>query len=211
MNLRYGLAGLLCVMVCAGPVSAQLSYEFANPTTGVAQTAFTIPTVGGTVQVAVFLRAQGTTLTTITGQGGYGTAAVRVNFNNPSGIANIASLANIAGGPAWASATTNNSNLASGFGVLNVTSDFGTGVAPDGSGRIRVGTFTFTGQAGGITTIGAVDPNAQFSDITTFTLGTNLDSATAGSATITVAPEPGSVLLCAGGMAAVVAWRRRRR
>jgi hypothetical protein len=211
------LAGLLWA---GRPAAAQtINYEFAN-SSGVAQTTFTVA-VGSTVPILVYLHEPTANAPTLNSNNGLATAAVRVTYNTPAGIADVQSAAQIVTAvPPW---QTGNNFLGNGMPASNpvntaVMSNLtfgsgGVGVLPDSAGRILLGTFTVRGLAGGSVSLSAQDPNpGTTGDVTSFNPTVNYDaflhSATA-TLTVTPVPEPGSLALVGVAAAAGLAWRRR--
>jgi hypothetical protein len=98
---------------------------------------------------------------------------------------------------------------------------FATGVAPDASGRVLLGTFALYGQAPGILTLSAADPNPLIAfDTSSFAADVNFiplinydPPITAGSATLTVTPvpEPSGLLLTFAVAAGLIFAGRRLR
>jgi hypothetical protein len=209
---------LLWVMSIAGlalavrPATAQVAYEFANATTGTAQTLFTV-LAGQTVPIRVYIHDNGVGAPTLNANGGLATGAVRVTYNNAA-VANVQLSATnpSAAVPPWSFGNSNNSNATS--AVLNNLSF--APVLPDAQGRILLGQFTFTGVSGGTVTLTMGDPNpTNNTDNTYFNGGAGLDSligpGTPATLTVTVIPEPGSLLLGSLAAAGLVAIRRRTR
>jgi hypothetical protein len=212
------MAAPLALLCAAQPSNAQIVYEFAN-SSGVAQTSFSMGT-NSTLAIQVFIHELTAGAPTLNSQGGLGSGAVRVRFNNPAGIAAVLTTADVtpavppfafAGTPQFGSgANANTVSLADGA--------LSTGVLPDAQGRVLLGTFVFHSNAAtGSTTLAAVDPTSSAFDTSSFnsTGGfPNIDYdplLVAGSATLTVTgvPEPTSLVLA--GLAAVgMALRRRR-
>jgi hypothetical protein len=214
------LAGLLCV---EGAARAQLVYEFANATTGVAQTSFTVAP-GATVPIRVYIRDTAAGAPTLNSNGGLGSAAVRVTYGNGT-VAAVQSLTDASGPvPPWDLTTTT-------FGVAPqnpvpsvAVADgkfIGTGITPASFGetqRVLVGTFIFRGLTAGSVNLTAIEPNSASSgDTVSFNIPpVSYDAILAnnpGAATLIVGtpiPEPGTFALVGVGMAGLVAYRRRR-
>src|SRR5262245_10805166 len=158
---RFGPAlTLATLLLCGGRASAQIVYEFANATTGVVQSSFIMP-VGGTLSVRVYLHELTPGAPMFNSAGGLGAAGVRLSFDNPPGVAGL-SLIDIApatttNGGAWDFGTPTLS--VSGTSATVSVGQFTTGVVPDASGRVLLGTYALHGQAPGILTLGAADPN----------------------------------------------------
>lgn len=206
---------LISLMGNVPSASAQLIYEFAD-STGVAQTSFTV-LQGSTVNIRVYIHELTSGAPTLNSQGGLGTGAVRVRFNNPANIAAVLTAADISAAPSpWAFGTV---GIGSGANANSATianaSNLGAGVLPDLAGRILLGTFTFHALAEGAVTLAAVDPNTAGFDTSSFNTTAGVPNINydpllvAGAATLNVTqvPEPTSLLLL--GMAAI-GYRRGR-
>jgi hypothetical protein len=206
------LAGLLCL---EGAARAQLVYEFANASTGAAQTTFNVA-VGGTVPIRVYIRDTATGAPTLTQNQGLGSAAVRVTFN--AAVAAVQSLTDVTPPvPPWDLATPTfpagqvpPQSVALSDGKL-----LAPGITPASfseTQRVLVGTFLFHGISGGTVNLTAVDPNpGAAGDTSSFNPAVSYDALlTQGTATLVVAvPEPGTLALVGVGMAGLVAYRRR--
>lgn len=221
---RFGPAlALGALLLASSPAPAQIVYEFANATTGLAQNAFSVP-VGGTLQIRVYLHELTPGAPMFHSAGGLGSGAVGLSFANPPGVGGPQSLADItpatttSGGP-WDFGTPILSPLQSNASLAD--GQFAAGVAPDASGRVLLGTFALHGQAPGILTLSATDPNPLLAfDTSSFAAGLNFvplinydPLITAGSATLTVTPvpEPATpVLICLAATLGWAAYRRRR-
>jgi hypothetical protein len=207
-NLLAALAGLGLV-VLGGSVRADYTYQFANASSGSAQTNFTVG-VGQTVDIRVYVLETGGT-TTLHDEGLY-SGGVELDTQTPS-AANVTAVTPNA-------AFTGGSNTGTGSNAfVNV---FSAGTAPNSvtasntdPTRILLGTFTFTGMSAGqtltVTALPGLNPDNVLGDGTT-SIDSNLAN-NAVSAFITVAvPEPGALMLtglAASGLA-LGAWRRRR-
>jgi hypothetical protein len=208
------LAGA-CALAAPALARAQTftgSFQFANPA-GTPTNSFSIPAVGGTADVRVYLLE--TDSLHLLQNTGLFSAEVRVSFNNPGGIAAVASvndiLRNIAfdqqNPPTGVTATAAILNEA----AFNNPIVLAPATDPN---RIYLGTFRFTGQAAGTVTLGSDSPVT--SGGTLLGNGTDISNliGAAPSATLTVAPvpEPATGLLAAAvGLAAAGAARRLRR
>lgn len=220
---RFGPSlALGALLLTGGLAPAQIIYEFANATTGLAQNNFSVP-VGGTLPIRVYLHELTPGAPMFHSAGGLGSGAVGLSFANPAGVGGPLSLADIVpatttNGGAWDFGTPTLSLLQSTASVAD--GQFTTGVAPDASGRVLLGTFALHGQAPGILTLSAVDPNPILAfDTSSFATGVNFiplinydPLITAGSATLTVTPvpEPASPVLVCLVTLGWVAYRRRR-
>src|SRR5207247_7608538 len=82
------------------PADAQLLYEFANATTGVAQTSFSVAP-NGTIPIRVYIRETTAGAPTLNQQNGLQSAGVRVTFT-PSTVAAVQTLTDITNpSPPW--------------------------------------------------------------------------------------------------------------
>ena len=166
------------------------------------QASYTISGIGSTVQVPVYLSQ-----TPGGPQVGVGnellTAGLTVSFDNPLSIASVLAVLDITPSPAFDSAsagvTTTRATLAetSLAGISNLSSP------------LLLGTFMFTGESLGTTSISAatLTPGPSF-----VTAGANfLDPANIPTAVINVVPEPSSIvlaLLAAGTFGIAILLRR---
>ena len=218
---RFGPAMALgAVLLTCGSVRAQIVYEFVDATTGLTQNNFIVP-IGGTLPIRVYLHELTPGAPMFHSAGGLGSAAVALSFANPPGVAGL-SLADITpatttNGGAWDFGTPTLSP--SGTSASVSVGQFTTGVAPDASGRVLLGTFALHGQAPGILTLTAADPNPLIAfDTSSFAAGANFiplinydPLITAGSATLTVTPVPEpSGLLVTFAVAAGLIFAARR-
>jgi hypothetical protein len=219
---RRVVAVAVVAAAASGDVSGQeFQYEWADKD-GQAVTAVTIPGVGGTVEVRIYLRADEDGIGLITGNGGLLTAAVRVSgyggvLAGPDPENGAIAADNVVGGP-WA---FGNANDAPPSGLsLAVGSTLTEGVLLDG-GRVWIGTFTLIAAGVGGTTLTAGDPNPENDgDLFTFGFpdigqdGTAIDRYGISGAPLTVTvsvtpvPEPAGLLLAGGVL--VTAVRRVR-
>jgi hypothetical protein len=206
----------------APPAPAQIVYEFADATTGAAQTDFSVP-AGGALPIRIYLHELTPGAPLFHSAGGLGTGAVRLSFDTPPGVAGL-SVADVAaataanGGP-WDFGTPTLSAL--GTSAALAVGALPAGVPPDAPGRVLLGTFTLHGLAPGTLTLGAADPNpATGFDTSSFAIGANAiplinydPLITAGAARLTVTPvsEPGGLgLACLAASLGWAAYRRRR-
>jgi hypothetical protein len=212
------MAAPLALLWAAQPSNAQIVYEFAN-SSGVAQTSFSMGQ-NSTLAIQVFIHELTAGAPTLNSQGGLGSGAVRVRFNNPAGIAAVLTQADItAAVPPWSFAGTQIGSGANANSVTLADAALASGIFPDANGRVLLGTFLFhSNSAAGTTTLALVDPNpASAFDTSSFntTGGTpNIDYdplLVPGSATLTVTGVPEPTSLALAGLAAVgMAIRRRR-
>src|SRR5262245_309040 len=106
---RLAALALAALLLTGGTAAAQIVYEFANATTGAAQTNFSVP-VGGTVSVRVYLHELTPGAPQFNSAGGLGSGAVRMLFNTPPGVAGLTAAdvtpATAANGGPWDFGTT---------------------------------------------------------------------------------------------------------
>jgi hypothetical protein len=189
-------------LTAAAPARAQTfgTFQFADPS-GQPQTSASIPGVGGTTDLRVYLlETDGlNALRTV----GLFSADVRVRFDSPGGVAAVLSVADITRNPQF------DQQLGTGVtataAVLNeqdLTDPNGVRSPADDPTRIYLGTFRFTGQSLGTVTLTADSP------VTTG--GTLLNNGTdisnridAGTLTLTVTPVPEPASWVLGGLTAV--------
>jgi hypothetical protein len=186
-------------LILSWPVraSADLLLSFGQAT-------YTIPGIGSSVQVPVFVSQ------TLSGpQVGIGnellTAAITVSFNNPSGIAAVLSPLDITPGPAF---DASSGGVTFTQATLAETSISGIS---DLSSPLLLGTFKFTGQSYGMTTIDAMTLTPGPSFVTSG--GNFLDPTNVPTALVQVVPEPATYVLTCSAISTlgIVGWRRRKR
>src|SRR5262245_60551523 len=102
--VRLATLALGALLLTGGSAPAQIVYEFANATTGAAQTNFSVP-VSGTVPIRLYLHELTPGAPLFHSAGGLGSGAVRLSFNTPPGVAAVLSAADIT------AATTTNGGL----------------------------------------------------------------------------------------------------
>ncbi len=192
MSIRFAArsAALAVVVAWAIPaaqaqyVAGNFTFQFANPTTGAPETAVTIPSVGGTVSVAVYLlQTGGTTGTTpVNLLQQFGGEGLGVRLNYTGGAAQVASTSatNIIARPPMPSevglflsdytivqrsgASGGNDTTSSAAISDALQSNLDPLPFPGDSGedplnnplRMLIGTFKFTASAGGTETVTAV-------------------------------------------------------
>jgi hypothetical protein len=200
----------------ANPARADFVWEF--DLAGVPTTNFIIPTVGGTVDVQIYLKENnGTVLAT---QGLFG-AGVSVSFNSPSGVAAVLNPSDIIlnNGAAAFNDANPVKDLSSTSAGFSEATDFTHFVFPDALNRILFGSFRFTAQSAGSVTITATRFRPPPTDA--IVTGQNpggvpLDSLVPNnSASIlvvgTATPEPGSLLLASMAGMGLASYGIRRR
>ena len=125
------IAAPLALLWAAHSANAQIVYEFADAS-GTAQTNFSVQ-VGGTVSVKVFIHELTAGAPTLNSQGGLGTGAVRVRFNNPANIAAVLTTGDVTNAGSWQFFTP---TIGSGANANSATFAGGTfsGVLPNAQG-----------------------------------------------------------------------------
>jgi hypothetical protein len=216
MSLRTVLWALVGVFLLGGPARADFVFQFADAS-GTPTSAFQVGT-GGTLPIQVYLlQTSGpTTSSTNLSANGLSDANFALTFSSSAPFS-IASSGNITANSAFVG--PNSTSLSTSGGVttaaLTLHSSPSFVFAPTtgaNANRILLGTFTFTGGAtqGQALTVTALPGSSNFVD----GAGNTLDSLiTNASFSLTVTPEPGTLVLTglfAAGVSAG-AWRRRRR
>jgi hypothetical protein len=215
--MRYFLILLAtAVGIALSATDAQAGYEFrfAN-SSGTEMTSFTIAGVSSTVDIRVYLVATGSDATDLQTDGlkSYG---VQLNYSG-SATAKVVSTSDITNNAAFTGVdgkAIENDGGATDW--ARSRDSIGTGsVASTTNGseeRILLATFRFTGLSLGDTLVFSADPTSTTDTV----LGDNtvIDTLINGqSGTISVVPEPGSMMLC--GLAVLgmvgVGYRRLRR
>jgi hypothetical protein len=206
------LLAVAAALAAPAPARAQTftgKYEWAD-TAGNPVTNFSIAAVGGTTDIRVYL-VETDTAGTLHSTGLF-SAQVRVRFDNPAGVANVASASDIIRNPQFDQQL--GTGVTSAAAILNEQTSNLAGVqspAADAN-RIYLGTLHFTGQSQGTVTLSAYssDPNGTF-----LNNGTNISSTiNPATATLVVAPVPEpttGLLVAAAGLVAAGAARRLRR
>ncbi len=196
----------LTLSLCLPSISsAGLIYEF-NDFAGTPTTTFTT-TIGGTVDISVYLKEVGTTV--LFDEELFG-ASLRVTFDSPGGIAGVQNVSDIFPNVGFTDLTPGASISAIGAGF---TGSVGLDpfLTPDGANRIFLGTFRFTGLSAGSVDLFALDRDL-LSDDTVTGLFTILDgSIGSGTAQLTVTasavPEPSSCMVLIVAIFCVI-WHR---
>jgi hypothetical protein len=225
-SARIAALSLGALALTNGQVPAQITYEFANATTGTVQTNFSV-TVGSSVPIRIYLHELTPGAPLFHSDGGLGSAGVRVSFNTPAGVASVLSVVDVvpattANGGLWDFGTPNLSPL--GTSATLADGALAAGVQPDAQGRVLLGTFSLHGLTPGTLTLGAANPNpsAPF-NTSSFVADTSgiplinydpLIMSQSALLTVTPVPEPALVLFsCAaiGLTGAALRIRRDRR
>ncbi|MFO0950115.1 MAG: PEP-CTERM sorting domain-containing protein [Isosphaeraceae bacterium] len=200
---RAALALVVLTLASAGgKARGGLLLEFADQS-GRPTSTYKVTSVGSSVDVQVFLRADGADLDLLRSAGLFG-AGVALRYDDPAGVAQILTAGDVRPNPAFVNlvpASTADADRA-GF-----TCDVGFNafLYPDPSGAIALGSFTLTGLAPGTTSLRLSDRISGF-DETIAGDGTVLDARLGpaiASLEVQAVPEPGSLVLLAGGIAAV--------
>jgi hypothetical protein len=212
MRLRFLLPAVAAVLLLAGPTRADFTYQFAD-SSGTATNAFSV-TVGSTINIRVYLLQQGGS--TNLSSNGLVDGGVALQYSSSSPHASISSASNITPNSAFGGPNNNSLSTSSGTTSAVVQVHDNAGVFAPTSGtdanRILLGTFTFTGNTTGSTTINTAFPDANNPN-NVDGANNNLDSMVhLPTAAISVVPEPSAMALCGIGAVAlgVGAWRRRR-
>jgi len=195
------IAFLLVILGWSRPAEANLLLTLD-------ESSYTINGIGNTVAVEVFV-SQNSTGTQVGVGNELLTGAIQMTFAT-AGAATVVSNSNVTFNPAWDSGSVSSSTSGPNTLVnLGVTSLAGfSSLSPP----LLLGTFVFTGQFVGSTTItvASLAPGPSF--ITA--QGDNLDPTSGPSAQIVVTsavPEPGAVMLLGiGGLVLGAGWLRRR-
>jgi hypothetical protein len=201
MNTRVGANAVLAAVVMAWGVPAaqaqfvqgNFTYQFADPTTGAPITTLTIPAVGDTAKVAVYLLQTGGTPSAVFPLLGLDGLGVRLNYASPAGVIMVPNTfaANIAARPAptfnpnavnsdysiiarYGSANTTNTATSAAIseGLVNANDPVpvpgdGNEDPLDNSQRMLIGTFVFQALEPGVETVTAVSgPSAGTNSLT---------------------------------------------
>lgn len=200
--MRLVASSFAVAAVCAFAGSAQAHLEYMlTDSLGVPRSSFTIGTVGGFVDIRLYIAQDGghTEL-----DAGLVAAGVRLSYDNPTSIARVMTTADITPNPEWDGippALLTADGLSARVNMLDLT-----GVLPVDN-RILLGTMRLTGTGLGTVSILAGDPDPLFDDTATKMfeiLDGELESITAR---VTVTPAPASVVALSGLL--VIARRRR--
>ena len=213
MILRYLLPALVASLLLGSPAKAGFQFQFTD-SSGNASSGFTINPTTGTVDIRVYLLQSGGS-TNLTANG-LVAGGVALQFSS-SGPFTVTSASNITPNSAFGqnntSVTSNGGTTSATLQVQNSSPVFAPTTGADAN-RILLGTFTFTGLSNGTGVVITTLPDPSSAN-NVDGLGNNLDPMiTNSSTTITVVPEPSSLLLtgllAVGGITGA-AWRRSRR
>jgi hypothetical protein len=175
------------------PPGGEFTYQFADPTTGAPITTLTLPTVGSTARVALYLLQTGGTPVNLFQQLGAEGLGVRLNYSSPAGVIKVPTTgnANITARPPPAfnpnlvssdydlifrygagTGTDTTTTAAIVEGLLDKTNPLPFPGAEDPTGaagnarRMLIGTFTLQALLGGTETVQAVSPFAGINSLT---------------------------------------------
>lgn len=199
MRLLASSIAVAAVCAFAGSAHAHLEYMLTD-SLGVPRSSFTIGTVGGFVDIRLYIAQDGVT----TLDAGLVAAGVRLNYDNPASIARVMTTADITANPDWDAVppfTLTADAMSARLNLLDITGVFPT------DNRILLGTMRLTGTGLGTVSITAGDPDPLFDDTATKAfeiLDGELESITAR---VTVTPAPASAMALSG---LLLAARRRR-
>ncbi len=211
--MRYGLALLVGLLVLATPAHADFVLTFDKTNYDV--------TVGGTVNVNVYLTETGTDILATEGLIG---AGLLLNFNAPPSATDPAQVVAIEPNPGVNPAAPDfdflsTSIVPAGPGLAGVAElDWGLSIntffPPMGGSSILIGTFTFAAGSvdGDVTNLSTGLSGLKFvagdgTDIDD-TYGIGSTTATITTTTTTSVPEPASLALLVLGLTPVLAWSR---
>jgi hypothetical protein len=201
-RIGFFLALSLLVLAWPRPAAATLVLLFDEST-------YTIPGVGKTTNVEVLVE-QTAGGTQVSSTNPLLTAAVELSFPT-SGAAVVTSSADVTPNPAWSSSAVNVKTSGSNTLIdLGLTSLAGFGSIP--STGLLLGTFTFTGESLGSTTISVSSetPGSSFGTPGGDVSPTNTPTATINVVTAVVAEPAGLTLLSISGSTLALVWLRRR-
>ena len=202
----------VAIALVPGRAAAGYTFEFGSDSNGTITSNFSV-TVGQTVNVYVYLAQTGTT--TGLSSSGLSSAGVALGFNQS--VANVPSTSAITANPAFDANTPSTGTGTAQLKEFQVVS--GPVVAPTSgstANAILLGTFTFTGESAGNTSIVTSVPSST-TDSNVLGNGTGIDSLIQNSnaviAVTAVVPEPSTLALSGLGALALgaSAWRRWRR
>lgn len=196
----------LAALAAAAPARAAYVYQFTDASGNAISSASQTP--NGSLTLQVYLLETGGTTTLRDNK--LFSAGVRVTYDNPPGSgtpSGVTAVTSVQPNPQFDFVGTR--SIGPAFTDLNEGVIQNPQVSPDANNRILIGNFTFSGINPGSVQVTAIDIPG--TNNTLLGNATVIDSQiAAGSITITVVPEPGSLLLT--GLAAVGfgCWRRRR-
>jgi hypothetical protein len=171
-----GVVAIAAAMLFSAPVQAQpIQFFFAN-SSGVFQNSFTIPAVGGTVDIQVFINDTGAASSFFTGPNPSAPTTTQLSptqtqnlntynlrggtFRTISGtpsVAHVVADTDITPNSAFSFVPVRTANSGNGNADLGVFALGGPGVSANGTGRIFLGTFHFTAFANGTTALSFAD------------------------------------------------------
>jgi hypothetical protein len=212
MRLRTFLRTYFVLLwLAAPPAHADLFFSTAD-LNGVPKTQFEIASLGGTVDVQVYLtEINGSVLSAEK----LFAAGVQMRFDSPSGVVAVLSADDITPNGAFNDTGSVERLVTAMSAKLSEATDGVTLVSPDAENRILMGTFRFTGQSVGEASLTLLRFNPAPDDRIITGQANALDALVTqqSAVTIRVVPEPGSLALM--GLAGLgmtgIAWRRRQK